>query len=119
MIIVPDSPTPATSDEVLQVHVVKVFDGDGFLANIWKPFGKACGPRIPFRFAFIDAPEIEQPFGQESREFLLRLIMGKSLRLDPVGKTSTGGIDDDEFAPDCCPSDALVTSAEAFFKCNF
>lgn len=90
MIIVPDVPDAATSDEALKAAVVKVFDGDGFLANVWNPIRKAWVARVPFRFAFIDAPEMEQPFGQESKDFLSGLIARKSLRLDPIGKESKG-----------------------------
>ncbi len=90
MIIVPDDPGPAGPDEVLKAAVRKVFDGDGFLANVWHPHRQAWVERVPFRFAFIDAPEMEQPFGPESRDFLAGLIADKELRLDPVGKESTG-----------------------------
>ena len=91
MFIVPDNPGVAPPDEVFTASVVKIFDGDGFLANVWDPFREIWVPRISFRFAFIDAPEMEQPFGSESRDFLSGLIAGKTLRLDPVGKSSTGG----------------------------
>jgi endonuclease YncB( thermonuclease family) len=57
---------------------------------VWNPFREAWVERVPFRFAFIDAPEMEQPFGQESKDFLHSLIARKSLRLDPIGKESTG-----------------------------
>ena len=90
MIIVPDDPGPAGPDEVLKAAVREVFDGDGFLANVWHPYRQAWVERVPFRFAFIDAPEMEQPFGPEAREFLVGLIADKELRLDPVGKESTG-----------------------------
>lgn len=90
MIIVPDDPGPAGPDEVLKAAVQKVFDGDGFLANVWHPYREALVERVPFRFAFIDAPEMEQPFGPEARDFLAGLIANKELRLDPVGKESTG-----------------------------
>lgn len=90
MIIVPDDPGFATSEQVLEARVIKVFDGDGFLANVWHPYRNAWVERVPFRFAFIDAPEMGQPFGQESKDFLQVLIGQKSLRLDPIGKASTG-----------------------------
>jgi len=90
MIIAPDKSGSITSDEALTAAVVKVFDGDGFLANVWNPFREAWVERVPFRFAFIDAPEMEQPFGHESKNFLHGLIARKSLRLDPIGKESTG-----------------------------
>ncbi|ASY43955.1 hypothetical protein CJD35_05440 [Sphingobium xenophagum] len=90
MIIVPDDPGPAGPHEVLKAAVRKVFDGDGFLADVWHPYRETWVERVPFRFAFIDAPEMEQPFGPEARDFLVGLIADKELRLDPVGKESTG-----------------------------
>ncbi|MFL0670786.1 MAG: thermonuclease family protein [Erythrobacter sp.] len=86
MIIVPDDPGPAGPDDVFKAAVRKVFDGDGFLASVWHPYRQAWVERVPFRFAFIDAPEMEQPFGQEAKDFLAGLIADKELRLDPVGK---------------------------------
>lgn len=88
MIIVPDNPETVGEDEVLKATVVKVFDGDGFLADIWNPLRHAWVKSVPFRMAFIDAPEIEQPFGPEAGRFLGELIHGKTLRLDPVAKES-------------------------------
>ncbi|ODS93491.1 MAG: hypothetical protein ABS49_13105 [Erythrobacter sp. SCN 62-14] len=90
MIIVPDDPGPAGPDDVFKATVGKVFDGDGFLASVWHPYRQAWVERVPFRFTFIDAPEMEQPFGQEAKDFLVGLIAGKELRLDPIGKESTG-----------------------------
>jgi micrococcal nuclease len=102
MIIAPDDPGPASSDEILKAKVAKVFDGDGFLASVWNPQRDIWIERIPFRFAFIDAPEMEQPFGAESRDFLHGLIVGKTLRLDPVGKASTGGVPIDPYKRILC-----------------
>ncbi len=90
MIIAPDDPGPASVDEVLKATVLEVFDGDGFLAKVWNPYRERWVDRVSFRFAFIDAPEMDQPAGPESRDFLCRLIEGKTLRLDPVVKESTG-----------------------------
>lgn len=90
MIIAPDDPGSATSNNALKATVWEVFDGDGFLAKIWDPFRKSWIERVPVRFAFIDAPEMAQPFGPESKDYLTRLIAGKTLRLDLVGKESTG-----------------------------
>jgi len=89
MIIVPDNLEAASEDEVLEATVFKVFDGDGFLADVWNPLRHAWVKRVPFRMAFIDAPEREQPFGPEAGNFLCELIRGKTLRLDPVVKEST------------------------------
>lgn len=90
MIIVPDEPDAADFLDLFDATVVKVFDGDGFLAKIRHPSRDAWIDRVPFRFAFIDAPEMQQPGGQEACAFLSRLILGKGLRLDPIGKESTG-----------------------------
>lgn len=60
MIIVPDDPGPAGPDDVFKAAVRKVFDGDGFLASVWHPYRQAWVERVPFRFAFIDAPEMER-----------------------------------------------------------
>ncbi len=89
MIIVPDRSSPPATSEAITAKVQKVFDGDGFLASVWNPRRQAWIMRIPFRMAFIDAPETEQPFGPEAREFLKGLISGKSLSLVPVLKGST------------------------------
>lgn len=102
MIIVPDSPPPTDLDDSFKANVVKVFDGDGFLADLWNPRRKTWVPRIPFRFAFIDAPEIEQPFGPESKDFLRSLIMGKTLRLDPICKGSSDGNPFDQYKRILC-----------------
>lgn len=89
-IIAPDTPEPDDLKEMLEAEVIKVFDGDGFLAKVWHPLRGKWIDRIPFRFAFIDAPEMQQPFGAEAKEFLHKSIAGKTLRLDPIGKESTG-----------------------------
>lgn len=102
MIIVPDNTASVPLEELYRVNVVKVFDGDGFLARIWHPQHEAWTKPIAFRFAFIDAPEIEQPFGTESRDFLHGRITGKTLHLDPVGKSSTGGVPIDPYKRVLC-----------------
>ena len=89
-------------DEADTVEVLKVFDGDGFLARVWDPHRKEWAGRIPFRLAFIDAPEIEQPFGNEAMKFLSSLISGKELRLGLIGKESTGGIPIDQYKRVLC-----------------
>lgn len=90
MIIVPDEPEPAGPEDVFSAHVQRVLDGDGFLAKIWNPLRESWVERVHFRFAFIDAPENGQPYGDEARDYLASLILGKDLRLDPIGKESSG-----------------------------
>lgn len=102
MIIAPENPEAAGDDEVFKATVVKVFDGDGFLADVWNPLRHAWVKRVPFRMAFIDAPEMEQPFGPEAGSFLSQLIHGKTLRLDPVVKESTPNSPVDQYKRMLC-----------------
>lgn len=102
MIIVPDDPGPAAIGETINANVQKVFDGDGFLASVWHPLRQKWVERIPFRFAFIDAPEMGQIHGQESMEFLHSLIAGKALRLCPIGKESMGYMPIDQYKRMLC-----------------
>lgn len=71
-----DSRCAEADDALLQVEVQTVFDGDGFLARAWNPDRREWAQRIPFRLAFIDAPEVAKPSGQEARDFLHNLITG-------------------------------------------
>lgn len=102
MIIVPDDPGPEAIGETINAKVHKVFDGDGFLANVWNPVREKWIARVPFRFAFIDAPEMGQPLGRESMEFLHALIAGKTLRLCPIGKESMGYMPIDQYKRMLC-----------------
>jgi len=97
MIIVPDDPGADSPLEYLKASVTRVFDGDGFMADVWNPMRNAWVSGIPFRFAFIDAPEMGQPAGEDARDFLAALILGKTLRLDPIGKESSGYLPVDSY----------------------
>lgn len=101
-ILAPDDPGPDALAEMLEAKVLKVFDGDGFLADVWHPLDNKWINRVPFRLAFIDAPEMEQPLGAEAKEFLRSLIAGKTLRLAPIGKESTGGVPIDPYKRMLC-----------------
>ena len=96
LIIAPDDPGSVELDQMLEATVTRVFDGDGFMANVWHPAQDRWIERVPFRFAFIDAPETGQAFGSESQSFLEHLVGGKTLRLDPIGKKSQGYLPIDE-----------------------
>ncbi len=102
MIIVPDDPGSGLVDETIRVAVTKVFDGDGFLASVWNPTRETWVNRVAFRMAFIDAPELEQPYGQESRDALSILIAGKTLSLDPIAKESMNGVPLDPYKRVLC-----------------
>ena len=49
------------------------------------------------RLAGIDAPEMGQPHGEDAQAFLAALIVGKTLRLDPIGKESSGYLPVDSY----------------------
>lgn len=89
-IIAPNAPEPEEMLEMLEAEVTKVFDGDGFLAKLWQPLRGTWLERVPFRFAYIDAPEMQQPFGNEAKAFLHQLLTGRRLRLGLIGKQLTG-----------------------------
>lgn len=89
MLIVPEDLGPDT----IRVHVLKVFDGDGFLTRIESP-RRSASLEVTIRLGFIDAPEMEQPGGEEARDFLQSLIGGKWVDLAILIKMDTGGIFD-------------------------
>ena len=102
MLIVPDLLEPATELEIIRASVIKVFDGDGFLANVWNPIRQDWVQRVPCRFAFIDAPELAQTSGREARDALASLILGKTLHLEPIGKESSGYLPIDPYRRFLC-----------------
>jgi micrococcal nuclease len=75
----------AETPRVLQAIVERVADGDTLIAV------SENGTRLRLRLLGIDAPEIPhgarggQPFGQESRQFLERLVAGRSIRIETFG----------------------------------
>jgi len=101
-IVVPDDPGNDSLEPMLEAKVLKVFDGDGFLADVWHPLPGKWVRRVPFRLAFIDAPEMGQPLGAEAMQFLHESIAGKTLRVDPIGKESTGYIPIDQYKRMLC-----------------
>lgn len=58
----------------LDGYVVKVSDGDSFLI-------KSYGKKIRVRMYGIDAPELKQRYGKESKKYLENLILGKKVDL--------------------------------------
>lgn len=77
----------------IRVRVLKVFDGDGFLARVVLPDSNV-EREVAVRCGFIDAPEMAQPGGLEAREFLSGLITDQWLDLAILVKMDTGGIVD-------------------------
>ena len=80
----------AASPAAIEVPVLKVFDGDGFLTKIANPRDHTEEAEVAIRFGFIDAPELEQKGGYEAREFLTALIGGRNVWIDILMKMDTG-----------------------------
>jgi endonuclease YncB( thermonuclease family) len=90
-IIAPDKPSP----DAVEVPVLKVFDGDGFLTRMKarQPAGNSGDQsevEVSVRFGFVDAPELEQPGGIEAKQFLNSLIGGRKVWIDILTKMDTG-----------------------------
>src|SRR6516165_11781937 len=85
----------AASPTAIEVPVLKVFDGDGFLTKI-ALYHLTDNPKdhteveAAIRFGFIDAPELEQRGGCEAREFLTALIGGRKVWIVILRKMDTG-----------------------------
>lgn len=73
--------------ETVPVSVLKVFDGDGFLARVDLP---GVDVELAVRMGFIDAPEMDQPGGKEARDFLRRIVDRQRLELIILMKMDTG-----------------------------
>ena len=102
LFIAPTTLSSIDFETAIKAKVSKVFDGDGFLAEVWHPIRKRWIARVPFRFAFIDAPEMAQLHGDESKNFVQELILGRTLDLLPIGKESTGGVPIDPYKRVLC-----------------
>ncbi|WP_294120637.1 topoisomerase DNA-binding C4 zinc finger domain-containing protein [Sphingomonas sp.] len=79
--------------DTLRAQVLRVFDGDGFLARAPFPL-QGTEVEISVRCGFIDAPEMQQHGGEEARAFLDQQISGQWLNLGLLIKMDTGGMVD-------------------------
>lgn len=69
---------PANSEEAFQPRVFRVFDGDSFLT-------RQRGRTLRIRIKGVDAPELDQPHGPESKAILEKMISAKRVTLKPSG----------------------------------
>ena len=61
-----------------RVRVIRVRDGDGLLART------QSGRISEIRLSLIDAPEFNQPYWRQAKDFLARLTLGKTLCFRPL-----------------------------------
>lgn len=85
-------PTPVEGS-AFTGKVTSVSDGDSFRMQL------DDGKTVPVRMNYVDAPELAQPYGKESKDFLQKLIQGKVITvlmngIDKYGRV-TGIVFDD------------------------
>jgi endonuclease YncB( thermonuclease family) len=73
----PAHPPRAGDEGVFYGPLVRVKDGDSLVV-------KVQGVAMDFRLAEIDAPEIDQPYGQQAKRDLLALARGQQLVIMPL-----------------------------------
>ncbi|MGH8240696.1 MAG: thermonuclease family protein [Steroidobacteraceae bacterium] len=73
----PAHPPRAGDEGVFYGPLVRVKDGDSLVV-------KVQGVAMDFRLAEIDAPEIDQPYGQQAKRDLLSLARGQQLVILPL-----------------------------------
>ena len=78
-------PAYAIDPTVLTGTVIKVRDGDTIEVG-----------KVPIRLNGVSAPELSEPLGSKSKEFMLDLVMGKQLRCE-----LSGGKTHDRFVGTC------------------
>ena len=77
-------PPPRAGDEgVFYGPLVRVKDGDSLVA-------KVQGVAMDFRLAEIDAPELDQPYGQQAKRDLKSLAEGQQLVIVPIDTDGYG-----------------------------
>jgi endonuclease YncB( thermonuclease family) len=101
---------PSVEGIVLDVH-----DGDSFT------FRGDNGRRLRIRVSGIDAPELHQPYADQSRRHLEEMLRGRRLRIDPIKQD----VFDRTVAkvwvldPDQPPTDAALSLVEAGLAWHF
>lgn len=67
--------TPAAAQSTLTGNVTHVRDGDTIEVG-----------GVPVRLNGVAAPELDEPVGQEAKQFMIRLVAGKAVRCDLNGE---------------------------------
>jgi endonuclease YncB( thermonuclease family) len=104
---------PRAGDEgVFYGPLVRVKDGDSLVV-------KVQGVAMEFRLADIDAPEIDQPYGQQAKRELASLAAGRQLVLKPVDTDRYGRTIAHVWNGDRYLNEALVRRGAAWFYPEF
>lgn len=77
------TPKVARAERLLEVQVLWVHDGDGFKA-------RSSQGDLEIRLYGVDAPEFDQPWGEEAKNHLLRRIMNRQVYLETFGQDIHG-----------------------------
>ncbi len=79
----PDKPARPGDERVLYGPLARVIDGDTLIVKIQ-------GAEMTFRLSGIDAPEIDQPFGREARDELVKIVGNQHCVMQVVEADSYG-----------------------------
>ena len=74
--------TAANAYEIIEI-VTEVIDGDTFKTT-------ERGKPVTVRIADIDCPELQQPGGQEAKQFTTKTLLGTLISIKPIGKKQNG-----------------------------
>lgn len=97
----------AQDQSVLRGRVTDVHDGDTIKVNL------SSGP-ISVRLHGVDAPELKQTHGEQSRRALLKLVGAKTVDLDPTGQSSYDRMVAIVYVGDINVNEALLKSGEVW-----
>lgn len=73
-----------TQAENFTAKVIDVLDGDSIIVSI------AGGPPIKIRLTQIDCPELQQPFGEEAKQFTTNLCLGRNVLVNSIRSDQNG-----------------------------
>lgn len=97
--------------KVLPGRLLRMIDGDGLLVDV-DGFGNTS-----VRLAYVDAPEHDQPWGEESKAALERLSHGKELRFRLLYRDRYARTVAIVFADDAVVNEQMVLAGHAWALC--
>lgn len=101
--------TFATSAWAFDALITECHDGDTCTAV-------ADGNRFHIRLHAIDAPEIDQPYGVEARDLMVRLVVGKHVDLTPAGTSYNRMVADVRLSDGSDVSELMVAAGAAWVE---